>query len=265
MFKDWNEVADWAKSAVEEAVNLGLMKGYPDGTFRPDQPIRRDEFAVAIINVVHMIRELLDYDTMNTLRKVANFIVQVDTPTGKGSGVLINGSRVLTNAHVVENHAQVSVYWTSPFADDTVPKGRHVVPVIRKHEKFDLAMIDVSSITNIPGAEFADEWADTDFSAVDKKFHGQSLFTVGSPMGIGGTISEGKFSGIDVFGLDFFLTFSGGINPGNSGGGIFNNDGKLVSICVAKPIINKNTNAVSDDLSFGVLPLAVKRFIDGQL
>ena len=35
----------WAYDAVEYLAEAGLIEGYPDGTFRPDNPVRRDEFA----------------------------------------------------------------------------------------------------------------------------------------------------------------------------------------------------------------------------
>lgn len=35
----------WAQQYIEKAVNAGYMTGYPDGTFKPDNPITRAEFA----------------------------------------------------------------------------------------------------------------------------------------------------------------------------------------------------------------------------
>ncbi len=38
----------WAQSAIVEAAGKGLAHGYPDGTFRPDRPVTRAEFAAFI-------------------------------------------------------------------------------------------------------------------------------------------------------------------------------------------------------------------------
>lgn len=38
----------WAKTDIEWAMENGLMKGYPDGTFRPEQPVTRAELAVIL-------------------------------------------------------------------------------------------------------------------------------------------------------------------------------------------------------------------------
>jgi hypothetical protein len=35
----------WAQPYIEKAINAGYMTGYPDGSFKPDNPITRAEFA----------------------------------------------------------------------------------------------------------------------------------------------------------------------------------------------------------------------------
>lgn len=41
----------WAVKDIDRAMELGLVKGYPDGTFKPDQPITRAEAAVLILRL----------------------------------------------------------------------------------------------------------------------------------------------------------------------------------------------------------------------
>lgn len=45
--KSFSDVPDdaWYSTAVKTLASLGMMDGYPDGTFRPDKPITRAEFA----------------------------------------------------------------------------------------------------------------------------------------------------------------------------------------------------------------------------
>ena len=38
----------WAEEDIAWAINKGLLTGYPDGTFRPDQPITRAELAAVL-------------------------------------------------------------------------------------------------------------------------------------------------------------------------------------------------------------------------
>jgi hypothetical protein len=47
-FKDFAEIPEWARQAVNVAVQEGMIKGYPDGTFKPQKEVTRAE-AVAMI------------------------------------------------------------------------------------------------------------------------------------------------------------------------------------------------------------------------
>lgn len=38
----------WAEKAIRRCMERGLLKGYPDGTFRPEQPVTRAELAVIL-------------------------------------------------------------------------------------------------------------------------------------------------------------------------------------------------------------------------
>ncbi len=50
IFSDLSE--HWAKEAIEEAVRLKLAGGYPDGTFLPDNLIKREEFYTLLIRIL---------------------------------------------------------------------------------------------------------------------------------------------------------------------------------------------------------------------
>ncbi|NLK08458.1 MAG: S-layer homology domain-containing protein [Firmicutes bacterium] len=43
----------WAKSDIESLVQDGVINGYPDNTFRPENPISRAEFAKVLANAFH--------------------------------------------------------------------------------------------------------------------------------------------------------------------------------------------------------------------
>ena len=43
----------WAKDVIDEVTELGLMNGYPNGSFRPDQFMTRAEVAKVIHNLLH--------------------------------------------------------------------------------------------------------------------------------------------------------------------------------------------------------------------
>lgn len=50
-FTDTNSPGAWYHQVINAVVKAGLMKGYPDGSFRPDAPITRAEFAQMILSV----------------------------------------------------------------------------------------------------------------------------------------------------------------------------------------------------------------------
>lgn len=48
-----SDIADhWAEANIKQAVNSGIVKGYPDGTFKPNHSVTRAEFVVMLMNTV---------------------------------------------------------------------------------------------------------------------------------------------------------------------------------------------------------------------
>lgn len=45
----------WAEEAIAEAKRLGLLFGYPDGTFRPQEPVTRGELAAVMVRLWHKL------------------------------------------------------------------------------------------------------------------------------------------------------------------------------------------------------------------
>lgn len=55
---DFSDTAEhWAAEAIRIAVHNGVVSGYSDGTFKPDQPITREEMAVLLIKALQAGRE----------------------------------------------------------------------------------------------------------------------------------------------------------------------------------------------------------------
>lgn len=51
-FKDYEQIPQFAKSHISQAVAAGLVKGYDDATFRPSQWINRSEMTVMLMRVI---------------------------------------------------------------------------------------------------------------------------------------------------------------------------------------------------------------------
>jgi hypothetical protein len=54
----------WAQGYIAPLVKKGYIKGYPDGSFRPDQPVKRSEVA-AIVDRVQMLPPASDQPTFS--------------------------------------------------------------------------------------------------------------------------------------------------------------------------------------------------------
>lgn len=50
----------WAESVIKEAVALKVVGGYPDGTFRPDNLIKREEFFKLLTNILTVMPDTTD-------------------------------------------------------------------------------------------------------------------------------------------------------------------------------------------------------------
>jgi hypothetical protein len=51
-FTDTMKIGAWAQKAVAQAVQAGIIKGYEDGSFRPEAEITRAEMAVMLANAL---------------------------------------------------------------------------------------------------------------------------------------------------------------------------------------------------------------------
>jgi len=85
---------NWAKESIEKLASAGVISGYPDGTFKPDQTITRQEMVVLLTRIVNLdnlekdpakgqFRDLDDAYAAKVIRHAA----QTGIVSGKGNGV----------------------------------------------------------------------------------------------------------------------------------------------------------------------------------
>lgn len=55
MFSDSKEIPSWAKPNIYRLVKADILSGYPDGTFRPNQAITREEVAKILSNYIEKV------------------------------------------------------------------------------------------------------------------------------------------------------------------------------------------------------------------
>jgi len=142
---------------------------------------------------------------------------------GAGSGVIISADGlIITNNHVIEDANTIKVRLTDGTTYDAT--------LVGTDEQTDVAVlkIDASGLTAVT-------FGDSDALAV-----GDLAVAIGNPLGeLGGTVTDGIISALDrEITIDDetmnLLQTNAAINPGNSGGGLFNSQGCLVGLVVAK-------------------------------
>lgn len=152
---------------------------------------------------------------------------------GAGSGVIISeDGYLLTNNHVIDGASTITVRLTN--------SKTYEAKVIGKDATLDIALLKIEE-TGLTTATFGDS---------SKLNVGQDAIVIGNPLGrLGGTVTNGIISALDreiaIDGKTMnLLQTNAAINPGNSGGGLFDGNGNLVGIVVAKSSTSSSGTSV---------------------
>lgn len=142
---------------------------------------------------------------------------------GAGSGVVMTADGyIMTNNHVIDGASKITV----TTSDD---------------KEYEAKLVGTDSITDIAVLKIsAKNLTPATYGNSDQLAVGDMAVAIGNPLGeLGGTVSAGIISALDrELAIDgktmTLLQTDASINPGNSGGGLFNGDGQLIGIVVAK-------------------------------
>ncbi len=148
-------------------------------------------------------------------------VIQGRTDSGEvlGSGFIVSkDGKIVTNLHVIRdmNTADVQTATGHVF---------HSLTVLAIDESKDLAIIQV------PGADLPSlEMGNSNTVSV-----GEQVVIVGSPQGLGGTVTAGILSSVRDSGEGFtVLQTDAAVNPGNSGGPLVNSSGQAIGVVAFK-------------------------------
>jgi len=177
-------------------------------------------------------------------------VVQVRTPSGLGSGFIINEDGFLmTNFHVIEGETQISVevYQQKNGALDRKTYKQVRIVAINKFE--DMALLKIED-KDVPKFKYV-LMGNADVMAV-----GERVFAIGSPLGLERTVTEGILSTkTRQLAGELYLQTTTQINPGNSGGPLFNMSGEVIGITNMKITFGEG-------LGFAIPVESVKFFLD---
>ena len=150
-------------------------------------------------------------------------VVSVRTGGGAGTGFLIDGGKIVTNAHVAGDSERVTVRFGENEPRDADVLGTDL--------SSDLAVVSVDR-QDLPGGVKPLRFADSRGVNV-----GDAAIAIGNPFGLDRTATEGIVSGIgrhiaapNGFSIDEVIQTDAPINPGNSGGPLLDSAGRVIGV-----------------------------------
>ncbi len=168
---------------------------------------------------------------------------------GAGSGVVYSeDGYIITNNHVINGASTINV---------TLHDGKsYEASLAAADSQSDVAVlkIDASGLTPV-------SFGDSDALSV-----GDLAIVIGNPLGtLAGTASDGIVSGLErEITLDgktmTLLQVSASVNPGNSGGGVFDQEGNLIGLVVAK-----SSGSDVEGLGFAIPSNTVKSVVESLI
>jgi putative serine protease PepD len=149
-------------------------------------------------------------------------VFTIVTDEGSGSGWVASSnagkSTLVTNFHVVSDG------WVS---------GNRSVKVRRGDTTYDGTIIDVAEANDLALIRVSHALPTLAVSGQRPKV-GDTVLALGSPLGLGGTVTSGIVSAFRTIDAVSYMQFSAPISPGNSGGPIIDDSGKVVGVAVIK-------------------------------
>jgi S1-C subfamily serine protease len=186
----------------------------------------------------------------NIVKTVSPGVVQIQTDSGLGSGIVFDGNGdIVTNAHVVTGAQTISVTLASG--------GQHPATLVGTYPQNDIAVIHVSGAKPRP-ATFADS------SQIQV---GDIVLAIGNPLGLRSSVTQGIVSsagrtvseGNGVV-LPSVIQTSAEINPGNSGGALVNLDGAVIGIPTLAATDPEFNGAPAPGIGFAIPSNTAKNF-----
>lgn len=157
--------------------------------------------------------------------RLGSSVVQIRTPTGLGSGFVIHpDGYIVTNEHVIagEYELTVTVFGNNGSAMEKTQYNH--VRILALDPRLDLALL---KIEDAAGRTFSP----VSVGESESLAGGESVFAIGSPLGLERTVSQGIVSLRNrPMGGQLYIQTTAQINPGNSGGPLFNLRGEVVGV-----------------------------------
>jgi len=189
-------------------------------------------------------------DVQVLVKQLGEAVVQIRTPSGLGSGFFINADGYLiTNFHVIEGETEISVEVYHQHNGQLDRETYKQVKIVALNKFRDLALLRIED-KNAPKFKYVT------LGSADSLSVGDSVFAIGSPMGLERTVTSGILSTkTRQMEGELYLQTTAQINPGNSGGPLFNLAGEVVGVTNMKITFGEG-------LGFAIPVEMVRSFLD---
>lgn len=151
-------------------------------------------------------------------------VVMVTTPSGGGSGFLINpDGYLITNYHVVARETLIKTIVFHRTDNGFEQKRYDKIKIVALNPYVDLALLKIEDA----GRQFQHVY----LGDMGRVTVGETVFAIGNPLGLTRTVSQGIVSTTNRdFDGQLYIQTTADINPGNSGGPLFNLAGEVIGV-----------------------------------
>lgn len=159
------------------------------------------------------------------VRRQGEAVVLIRTSSGLGSGFVIHPEGyIVTNDHVIAGEHEISVTVFGQ-GEGTFEKAIYQnVRIVASSSEMDLALLKLEDTEER-------QFLTVPLGESDVLNQGQTVFAIGSPLGLDRSVSEGIISIKNrPIGGRIYIQTTTEINPGNSGGPLFNLKGEVVGV-----------------------------------
>jgi len=181
--------------------------------------------------------------------KFGEAVVSVETPSGKGSGFIINDQGyAVTNNHVIQGETRIAVVLYQNVPSGLARRRIESVEIVALNPFVDLALLKLPPQKELKLSHVV-------LGSLDDLNAGDGVFAIGNPLGLERSVSQGIVSTRNRnFEGQIYLQTDAAINPGNSGGPLFNLKGEVIGVTNMK-------STQGDNLGFAIPINSVKDFL----
>lgn len=181
--------------------------------------------------------------------KYGEAVISIETPSGKGSGFVINDDGyAITNHHVIQGETRIAAVLYQNVASGLSRRRIENVEIVALNPFVDLALLKLPAQKDLKLSHVV-------MGSLDDLNAGDGVFAVGNPLGLERSVSQGIVSTRNRnFEGQIYLQTDAAINPGNSGGPLFNLRGEVIGVTNMKA-------TQGDNLGFAIPINYVKDFL----